>query len=407
VPGTRRMEDVVSGASPSPRWGRSLLPLIAFSLVSGLLSGSPAVAHTFTKTDQNDIKGKLDIRSVTVSHTPTGAVAYRFRTYDGWKSRDLGPQRSFFIIQIDKNQDHKYERCAFIFFASGQLRGVLSNCGRRRIRGLHVEKLSGTTAKVTIPKNELTPFYWWAGVSVWSGPKPCANLCVDFAPNRFPDILHDLAPPTVSMATGPLRIWKVSTSNTFPFPFSLSDVGHSGVARWRVEAQLAGGSLWIQQAAGTGGGPKSPLITEVNPSRNPYRVVAIDKQGNRRIGATRLVYVPIDDTALSSEFSVLPPATTPDGTAFGESYSLMPATSVFTHSWTPPSSCLFELVGPGAGSGLVWNITVTPNNGSPSTFDQSAVPGGARQTVYSDTSCSTTYTVTVNSGAFGLDAVLG
>jgi hypothetical protein len=263
----------VSGASPSPRWRRSLLPLIAFSLVSGLLSGSPAVAHTFTKTDQNDSKGKLDIRSTTVRHTATGAVVYSFRTYDGWKAKDLG-RNSFLIIQISKDgpTDHNYDLCAFIFFASGKLRGSLTDCGRDFIRGLKVAKPSGTTAKLTIPRIELPAVYWWGSASVWVGPAPCADGCVDFAPNRYPDLLHDLKPPSISMTTSALRIWEGSNGadTTFGFPFSVTDA-NVGMKSWKVESRLVGETTWQQEAAGTGGGSKKSTSRPTRRrSRGPY-----------------------------------------------------------------------------------------------------------------------------------------
>ncbi len=106
---------------------RLLLAAVGFALVSGILSAGPVAAHNFTKSDGNDSRGRLDLRSVSVSHTATG-VAHKVTTYNSWTSRSLGAD-SFFIIQIDKNHDQRYERCAFIFFAS-RLRGSLTNCRR-------------------------------------------------------------------------------------------------------------------------------------------------------------------------------------------------------------------------------------------------------------------------------------
>ena len=396
----------MSGTSPDRRLRRTLLPLLAFTMVAGLLSGGPAVAHTFTKSDGNDSKGRLDLRSVTVSHSPTGAIVYRFVTFERWKPKMLGPD-SFLLVQIDWNHDKMYERCAFIFFGGGKLRGSLSNCGRKFVQGLTVSKPSGKVAKITIPKSQLGADYWWAGASVWTGPAPCVNGCLDFAPNNFPDILHDLAPPVITLDPSPLRIWEGSTSATFQFPFEVTD--SHGVNSWKVESTPLGETAWsFTGAQGMGGGNKHPSIEDFAAGQYAFRVVATDNQANTA-RKSRKVYIPIDDTEapVSNEFSVLPPVSTVDATAFGGSYSLMAATTVLTHVWDPAQGCLFELVGPGSDSGLVWQITVTPNNGTPSTFDQTTAPSGSRQIVYSDDSCSDTYTVTVNSGAFGLDAVLG
>ena len=135
-----------------PRSSRQLLPTaVAILLVMGMLSASPAAAHNFTKTDGNDSPGRLDIRTASVRHTST-TVVHIVRTYNAWTPQSLGND-SFFVIQIDKNNNRVYERCAFIFYTN-RLRGSLSNCGARFIRYLPVAKLSGTTARVTIPKSE-------------------------------------------------------------------------------------------------------------------------------------------------------------------------------------------------------------------------------------------------------------
>ena len=126
--------------------------------------------------------------------------------------------------------------------------------------------------------------------------------------------------------------------------------------------------------------------------------------------SVRRVYVPRDDDELAPEgvFSPPAPATTADATAWGGSYSVLDASGgpvTFTYTWTPPpTDCRFALIGPGSGT---WNITITPLGGPPVTRTQGDVTNAPRQTIYSDTSCATSYTVTVNSGAFGLDAVLG
>jgi hypothetical protein len=90
--------------SPLIRLHRSsrqlLLAAVAFVLMIGLLSAGQAAAHTFTKTDGNDSRGRLDIRTASVSHH-LKAVVHTVRTYDSWKQQTL-ENDSFFVIQIDK-----------------------------------------------------------------------------------------------------------------------------------------------------------------------------------------------------------------------------------------------------------------------------------------------------------------
>ena len=378
-----------------------LLAVAAFLILTGLLTAGPAAAHKFTKIDGNDSPGKLDLRAVSVSHTATGLV-HTFRTYGPWTAKSLGAD-SFFLIQIDKNKDRRYERCAFIFY-SNRLRGSLTNCRAVFIQFLPVVKLSGTAAKITIPKSLIGNVYWWAGASRWDGPAPCRRGCIDFAPNNFPDILHDMVLPVATMTTTSLRVWENSTDATFTFPFSVSDA-HSGIKSWTVQRREVGSLSWTFVTSGTSAGAKSPDISGVEGTRTDYRVVAIDRQGNKKITPSRRVYIPLDDDNLGSHGVFSDTIGSAGGAAdFGGSYSTM-SSGTFTYNWTPnPADCLFELIGPGSGT---WDVTVTPNGGAPTNITGASFPDQPRQTLYSDTTCATSYVVVWNSGTFGLDAVLG
>lgn len=379
---------------------RPLLAAVAFVLVAGLLSAGPVAAHTFTRNDGNDSPGKLDLRSASVSHTSTGVV-HKVRTYEAWTARSLGND-SFFIIQIDKNNDRNYERCAFIFYTT-RLRGSLTNCDSQFIKYLPVEKPSGTVAKITIPKSQTGNAYWWAVASRWDGPAPCGGGCVDFAPNNFPDMLHDMIPPVVNLTSTPLRVWETSTTATFTFPFSLSDA-HAGIQSWTVQRRQVGSASWTFVTSGTAGGDKSPDIVGVEGTRFDYRVVAVDKQGNQTIRIRR-VYIPTDDDPGLVPLFSAPPAAAIDATAFGESYSQM-SSGTFTYTWTPdPTDCLFEIVGPSSGT---WEVTVTADGGTPTPISDALFAADLpRQILYSDNTCASEYVVTWVSGTFGLDAVLG
>jgi hypothetical protein len=393
------MEDDVSGASPCRHFLGSLVPLTVFSLVAGLLSAGPAVAHNFTKPDGNDSRGRLDLRSVSVSHTATGVV-HRFQTYESWTARSLGAD-SFFIVQIDKNNNQRYERCAFIYFAS-RLRGSLTNCGATFIRSLPVTKLSPTAAKVTIPRSQTGSVYWWAGASLWDGPAPCGNGCIDFAPNNFPDILHDMLPPSITLDPDPLNIWESSTVPTFDFPFSVMDP-HSHVKSWKVQSKPVGGTLWTTVASGLGGGSKNPQITS-EAGRFVYRVVALDKQGNRAI-SSRPVLVPKDDTSIApGDFAGGTPLTVSNSDAFGGSFQELDAGESVTFTLASFSECEFELAGPGSGT---WQVDVTLNGAPLMHLDATNFDDLQRQTLFDMVGCldpsTLVFTVTSGSG-FGVDA---
>jgi hypothetical protein len=252
---------------------------------------------------------------------------------------------------------------------------------------------------VKIPERQLGAYYRWAVFSYWTGPPAgCADTCFDAAPNGPPPILHDLTRPTVNLTSTPLRIWESATTSDFEFPFSVSDP-ESGLRSWKVQSRPVGGTVWTTVASGTSGGPKHPSIAGA-PGRYTFRVVAEDRQGNRTT-KSRLVYVPTDDADLVAEFSVAP-TSTPDLAAFGATYSAMSSGS-FTHT-TEASECLFELIGPGTGD---WWIQVSPTDGITTTIQDEDVDDLPRQTLYSDQTCGAEYVISLVSGTFGLDAVLG
>jgi hypothetical protein len=394
----------MSRGGSAPRWSRQLLvATVGLVLLSAVLFSGTAAAHTFTKPDGNDSRGKLDLRSVSVSHTATGVV-HRFQTYESWTAKSLGAN-SFFVVQIDKNNDRHYERCAFIFYTN-RLRGSLTNCGAQFLRFLPVSKTSGTAAKITIPTSQTGSVYWWAGASLWVGPAPCGGQgCVDFAPNNFPDILHDMVPPVVNMTTDPLRVWEDSMGPNFGLPFDVSDA-NAGIKTWTIQSHAIGSGSWTFVLSGTGAGSKEPPIVSVEGARLDYRVVAKDRQGNRTIGPVRRVYIPFDDDNLGLQgvFSVAPTPSA-DATAFGGGLSMMAATDTLTYTWVPtPGDCLFELIAPGTGT---WAIDVTAGAGVATPIDSINVPDSPRQTIYTDQSCATSYTIAVTTGPFPLDAVLG
>jgi hypothetical protein len=381
-----------------------LLAVVGLFLVSTLLPAGSATAHVFTKLDGNDSPGRIDLRSASVSHTPTGVV-HRISTYNAWTPRSLGND-SFFVIQIDKNNDRKYERCAFIFYTN-RLRGSLSNCGARFIRYLPVAKLSGTAARVTIPKSETGGVYWWGAASLWDGPRPCARGCVDFAPNRFPDILHDLTRPVVTMSTALLRVGEISVSATFDFPFSLSDA-HAGVAAWTLQRRPFLTTAWETVGSGNGGGAKSPTVVGTEGTHYEYRVIAKDKQGNQRVGPIRPVYVPVDDDTLDPSAFTGTPSTVSDADAFGGSYQVLDAGEVFSWELADFDGCIFELVGPGTGT---WVVEVhKAGSGTPlDILRADAFPDQQRVTLLNRIGCldPSTITFTVTEGAgFGIDAVV-
>lgn len=377
---------------------RSLLAAVAFLLLTGLVSTTPVVAHTFTRNDGNDSPSKIDLKAVSVSHTSTGVV-HRVQTHNAWTPASL-QHDSLFVIGINKDDDARYERCAFIYYTS-RLRGQLSNCGSQFIRFLPVAKVNGTTAKITIPKSQLGGAYRWYGSSFWVGAAPCRNVCADFAPNTLPDILHDLTPPMVSLPdTEPISIWEASTVPTFAFPFTATDANTS--ATWQVQHRAMGLTAWTTVANGSGEGAQSPSITGVDPGVYDFRVVAVDAHGNRT-SRTRTVWIPTDDPEVSGFTN---PSELSDDQAYGGSYQEVDTFTIELgligdSCWRP-----LVVIGPGGGD---WQVSVSVTGSSGGSINGTAITAAPRQTLFSRLICApstVTFTQTGGTDRFGVDAVL-
>jgi hypothetical protein len=388
------------------RSSKYLLAAIALLLVWSLPAG-PASAHAFTRNDANDSASKIDLRSVSVSHTSTSLV-HSVRTWNSWTPASL-QHDSFFLIGINKDADAAYERCAFIYYTN-RLRGQLSNCGSQFIRYLTVSKVNATTAKITIPRSQVGPAYEWYGGSFWVGARPCRNVCRDFAPNTLPDILHDLTPPVVSVSTDILAVWDDSTTPDFVFPFSVSDA-HTGVD-WSVQSRTLGATAWTTVSTGSGEGDKDPSFTDVAPGQYEYRVVAIDSQGNVRNSSIREVHIPTDVDAGTGPGMSTGGIDTPDGSAYGGSYvALDDLTDAYEIDIDHPGGpCrAFTVIGPGTGT---WTVQVSDDVGPITQMSHIQFPDLPRYPIWSETICEdvtrifTIVTGTDGSVGFGIDAVL-
>jgi len=389
------------------RSSRYLFAAIALLLVLSLPAG-PATAHSFTRNDANDSASKIDLRSVSVSHTST-SVVHAVRTWNSWTPASL-QHDSFFLIGINKDNDAAYERCAFIYYTT-RLRGQLSNCGSQFIRYLTVAKVNATTAKITIPKSQLGPAYEWYGGSFWVGARPCRNVCRDFAPNTLPDILHDLTPPVVAMDGSQINTWEVSTTSTFSFPFTVSDA-HSGIASWTVQRRSLESTdgVWSDVVTGSTSGAIAPDIAGTG-GRFEYRVRAWDKQGNQRTGQTRWVFEATDVDELLGP-GVFDPAATPVANvdAFGGDYvPLQDPGDSYEWTYVYPDdgfSRAIRFIGPGTGD---WVVELFINGNSVDTISADSLPDAQRQLIrfWTTASDDLTFRFELVSGAgFGIDAVL-
>jgi hypothetical protein len=386
------------GAFRSIAIGLGVLSVVA------LVSAPPVSAHWSKKTDGNDSPSRLDIRSTIVVHK-WRSVAYNIRTYNRWKPSSLGSD-SYFVVQIDKNNDTRYERCAFIYYRS-RLRGTLTNCHGVSLGSLRVAKISRTAARIAIPKKQVGLVYWWAISSVWRGPAPCGGGCVDNSPNRFPDVMHDLKRPFAGVMnrSEALRVWGGSTTLAFEFPFRVADAD-SGIASWTVQRRSLSGTRWRNVDSGTGGGNILAHLVATAGTHSRYRVVARDEQGNRGISPSRIVLAPLDDDGLDPSLFRGVTRTVTHVNAFGGSYRRLGIGDSFRWRLEAFDLCIFELVGPGGGT---WVVDVEIRGSRVARLRAANFPDRQRQTLFTLRSCADPSTIRfrVASGSgFGVDAVL-
>jgi hypothetical protein len=258
------------------------------------LAASPAAAHANAKTvsDGNDVATALDIRSV--SHGHRGArLTHTIRTYGAFSSRFLSGNNAF-VFGFDTNRTARTaERFVVVFWGGGRLRAAVTRGNGDFIRWTRVSRPSSRSVKVTLRRTSLgnPAGYRWAGLSV-------VGQAADSAPNRGL-ILHDIRAPKISFPRVP-----IPATLSYDVAFSVSDSGGAGLRRWRLQQRDFGTLTWTAIASGTNTGSKSVPVTAAEGDDDQYRIIALDRQGNRRISPVRTVSLPVDDVSAGITYNV-------------------------------------------------------------------------------------------------------
>ena len=176
LPPRTRWEDAMPRHRQSPPLVEASPRGVALLLVCRACSRRTGRRAYLHEERRNDSASKIDLRSVSVSHTSTGVV-HTVRTWNSWTPASL-EHDSFFLIEINKDNDAAYERCAFIFYTN-RLRGsALELSGRSSSGTCRREASNATTAKITIPKSQLGHgVLVGRGRASGSGRAPCRNVC--------------------------------------------------------------------------------------------------------------------------------------------------------------------------------------------------------------------------------------
>ncbi len=304
---------------------------IVLSVVASVLVGawSPAVAGGISRSDGNDVPGPLDLASMRL--TPiSGGDRIQIRSLAKFTATQLDGDAGWFEVDFDTNADRKYDFWAVVFYAKGKLFAIQGQ-GQNALRKLPVRRVDPRTVSFDIAHRNLGNIssYDFVVYSIWRA-KPCsnANPCVDTIPNRYPLIRHDFTPPTISWGAVPVVSTDVSATLDFDVHFSVHDDTYgSGVKRWTLQQKQDAGS-WTAIASGRTKNV-TESVTGVQGQVTFVRVLAVDKQGNRKTSSTKKTVVPWDDRNPLFEYSA--PATeanTVSGAFLGTTSTLAQGTIV-------------------------------------------------------------------------------
>ena len=282
---------------------------VTLSIVASVLAGawSPAAAGGISRSDGNDVPGPLDLASMRL--TPiSGGDRIQIRTLGKFTATQLDGDAGWFEVDFDTNADRKYDFWAVVFYAKGKLFAVQGQ-GQNALRKMPARRVDTRTVSFDLAHRNLGNIssYDFVVYSIWRA-KPCsnANPCVDTIPNRYPLIRHDFTPPTISWGAVPAISTDVSATLDFDVHATVHDDTYgSGLKRWTLQQRQDAGS-WTTIASG---GTKSVTesVTGVQGEVTFVRVLALDKQGNRKTSSTKKTVVPWDDRNAFFDYSA--PAT--------------------------------------------------------------------------------------------------
>jgi hypothetical protein len=168
-----------------------------FALVLVLLVTTASLSTMFAEAthqdrkDGNDVKGKLDIRSVN-TFGQTRNPGWKIITFSRSTARALR-DRGFFLIYFDTFDDERFDYYALISSTGSTLKGKLwrdrSNRPDRKIGKLSTWRTNKSSASVRVPLNKMNLggqarlTYRWFVKTLFTG-KRCHRVCIDRVPNE-------------------------------------------------------------------------------------------------------------------------------------------------------------------------------------------------------------------------------
>jgi hypothetical protein len=349
---------------------RSFVVLVAAAVaVVTFCFAVPAGANVIGRRDGNDSKSPLDMSGFKISDGGSSQV-FKITTFSRFTNKQIDGKAGNFFVGIDTNADNKYDYHVYILFAAGKMRGILTNKKGGTITYRLKASRQRRSASVAVPLSKIgnPQSYRAVALSYFQG-SPCSarNPCVDGVPNRFPGVLADLTPPHISWKSVPSISSDASATLSYPIKFSVKDDQYgSGIKSWTVQSRPFGSSSWTKVGTGSKLSPTVQVLG-VEGGTMVVRVIAIDKQGNKKVSPVRTTSVPFDDRNAAIVYSASTQAT--PAQAFLSTTSSIGNTQTATFTTSSGWSKICVIGGPTATPSSTANATLKINGGGDQALD--------------------------------------
>jgi hypothetical protein len=255
-----------------------------------------ASAGDIYHADGNDTKGPLDLASVRLTEV-SGADRFQVKTLAKFTAKQLDGDKGWIEVDFDTDADRTIDIWVVVYYYKGKLFAIEGH-GSSAIRKLPARRADARTVSFDIKHDQLGHMesYGFDAASIWRA-SPCSRSkpCVDTIPNRFPLLLHDFTPPSLVGASVPTYSTDVSLTLTFPLTFKLADDPNgTGLKSWTLQRRMSTATTWETLTDGNTTKSTVDVLGEEG-TNEEFRVLAVDKQGNKATFKLGKTAVPFDD----------------------------------------------------------------------------------------------------------------
>jgi hypothetical protein len=399
----------------------AMLDLAPVSLLLMLLFGAfviafawprPAGANTEFVNDPADTSGPLDIKEAVEGHDGPGALTARLKTWEAFHGRSLsGPNIIGFAFY---EQGYPF-RWVYVHRRGPRLAAVVEKDDGEVLGVEPVSRPNRRTVAVHIPKALVGQprGYSWAVLTAFRNRSACARTCTDAAPSSgqyektgtsiVDPRLHDLTAPVIRLLDFPDPSTRRSASLRYRVRFAVRDEGGAGLKNWRLKRRRLGASRWATVAQGSSAGRHHARLRGHEGATYAHRLIAVDRQGNRRWSRVAWISVPLDDAnaSLSSSYTGdwKTDAAVPSDFRGTLHTSSDPAAS-FDYAF---NGAYVALIGPASAG----TASVAVDEAMPVEIDLAAFNGRRRVLFARDLPAGAhTFSLTVVSGVVGIDGIV-